>query len=105
MNNDDKPFHSSGYARVANGNRIGSVASVPFGQRQQIEKNRQKVDSYRRSTVGSAYGVLRAKRYVKPTTPISDASNSLQKNNSNNASSPVRRTFSEPGGRSYNPYA
>lgn len=102
MNSDDRPFHSSGYARVANGNRIGSVANVSFDKRQQVEKNRQKVDSYRRSTVGNPYGVLRAKRYVKPTTPTLGAKNSLQ---SNNATAPARRAFNEPGGRSYNPYS
>lgn len=102
MNIDDRPFHSSGYARVANGNRIGSVANISFDKRQQIEKNRQKVDSYRRSTVGNSYGVLRARQYVKPTTPVLCVKNSLQ---SNNAAAPARRAFSEPSGRRYDPYS
>jgi len=105
VNNDNcKPFHSNGYARVANGDRIGSVGNVPFSQRQNIDNNRQTVDLYKRSVVGSARGVLRAKQYIRPTasTDTNKNNNSLQQNNS---AKPVIEQFIEPSSRGYNPFA
>jgi len=103
-NDNHKPFHSSGYARVANGDRIGSVSNVSFNQRQRIDNNRQTVDLYKRSVVGSSRGVLKAKRYIRPdtTTGFSTSNNSLQQNNS---TKPVVRQFIEPSSRGYNPFA
>ncbi len=96
-NDTGKPLHSNGYARVANGDRIGAAANVSFNQRQQIERNRQLVDGYHRSSIGNAYGVLRAKPAVaKDTTGRTSMRQrpSLQQHNS---------LDSKPQG--YNPYA
>ena len=58
---NDSPLHSSGYAQIASGDRIGSTSSMSFEQRLQIERNRQVVGGYNRSAIGRSYGVLRAK--------------------------------------------
>jgi len=58
---DSKPFHTSGYAVVANGNRVGAVSTVTFAQRQQIEKNRQKIGGYNRSAIGRSFAEARAR--------------------------------------------
>lgn len=109
-NNDDKPFHSSGYAKIASGNRIGSVSAVSFGQRQQIDNSRSTVDLYKRSTIGNSYGVLRAKKFTRPsfnhdtnsTDKVGDKKSSLQQFNS---VAPNKGRFNEPSGRGYNPYS
>jgi len=62
---DNQPFHTSGYAQVATGNRMGSVSTMSFERRQQIEKNRQKINNYRQSVVGSYRTSLRAKSVVE----------------------------------------
>lgn len=100
---NNKPFHSSGYAKVASGNRIGSVGVDSFSQRQNIEKNRQKIGMYRRSAIGNSYGVARAKQYVRPDHTADANSGSLQQHNSITPITP--RRFTEPSGRSYNPYS
>jgi hypothetical protein len=92
---DSKPLHSSGLARVAVGDRVGSVNSISFGQRQQTNRERRLVYGYSRSMIGSTRGVMRAK-------PVLDAngivtSPSLQKYNSSNSARPTPQ--------SYNPYA
>jgi hypothetical protein len=80
-NNTSKPFHSNGFADAANGNHFGATTSVSFEQRRQIDRNRQAIQNYQRSAVGSAYGVLRAKpapvvrrvvigRSASRTTPV-----------------------------------
>ena len=60
-NSTSKPFHSSGFAEVANGNHFGAVSKTSFEQRRQIDRNRQAIQGYQRSAIGNAYGVLRAK--------------------------------------------
>ena len=105
--NDKKMFHSSGYARVANGNRIGSVANISFNQRQQIEHNRSTIGIYRRSSIGGAYGALEARRSIRPSinrAPTANKDDSLQKFNSKNQAN-TQRKFIEPSPKSYNPYA
>lgn len=102
-NSDNKPFHNSGFAVIANGDRLGSTSSVSFSQRQQIERSRQRVAGYQHSALGSTYGVLRAKpaarrvlnRNVRSSKP------SLQQRNSIGL---APRHFKEPAARAYNPY-
>jgi hypothetical protein len=100
---DNKPFHSNGYAEVANANQIGSTTSVSFDQRQAIERNRQIIENYNRSAIGAAYGVMRAK-------PV--AEKALDRNSIRQRAALPRRNmptvpkrFSEPSGRTFNPYA
>ena len=102
---DDKPFHSSGYAKVANGNRIGSVANTSFSRRRYIDQNRSVIGIYKRSAIGSGYGELRSKRVARPVNNQSvDNKTTLQQHNSApNQTTPMR--FNEPNSRGYNPYA
>jgi len=104
-NDDDKPFHSNGYAQVANGNQIGSTTSVSFEQRQLIERNRQLINNYNRSAIGSTYGVMRA----KPVAPSATTNRTSMRQRStvpqNNIKGTAPRHFSEPSGRTFNPYA
>jgi hypothetical protein len=79
-NNTVKPFHSNGFAEAANGNHFGATTSMSFEQRRQIDRNRQAVAGYQRSSIGNAYGTLRARpvaarpvvigRSVPHTAPI-----------------------------------
>ncbi|MBC7868678.1 hypothetical protein H7X69_00670 [Candidatus Saccharibacteria bacterium] len=98
-----KPLHSNGYAEVANAGHVGSASPTSFNYRQQTNQTRQSVKSYNRSIIGQAYGVQRAKTVTpgntnrtsqRPRTGIGQALNI-----------PPAKGFSEPSGRSYNPYA
>lgn len=55
------PFHSNGFAQAANGNHFGAVSNMSFQQRRQIDRNRQAIQGYQRSAIGSTYGAMRAK--------------------------------------------
>lgn len=57
----NKPFHTSSYAQVANGNKLGATSTISFEKRQQIEKNRQKISNYRQSLIGNSYNSIRPK--------------------------------------------
>lgn len=96
------PLHSSGYAQAANGGHIGSVSPTSFNARQAAEQTRQVVGGYDRSIVGQSYGSIRAKTVqaggenrtsMRPRQAFRQNSTLPQKG------------FSEPNGRSYNPYA
>jgi hypothetical protein len=85
---DDRPFHTSGYAQVANGSRVGAVSTMSFERRQQIDQNRQRVGGYQRSAIGMSGN------YQKPKPAVT-----------NTASSQVHNSPTEqPMGR-YDPYA
>lgn len=105
VNSDDsKPFHSNGYAQVANGDQIGSTSAVSFEQRQVIDRNRLIINNYKRSTIGNSYGVLRAKPVTESEinrTSIRQRSQ-LQQHNSLPA---APKRFTEPSSRTFNPYA
>ncbi len=60
-NDTNKPFHSNGFAQVANANHFGATTSESFERRRQIERNRQSIQNYQRSNIGNIYGTLRAK--------------------------------------------
>jgi hypothetical protein len=68
--NDNKPFHSNGYAQIAVGNRVGSTAAhISFEKRQQVDHNRRVVYGYSRSAIGSTYGALRSKNILGNNPP------------------------------------
>lgn len=108
--NDKKPFHSSGYAEVAHGGSIGATSSQSFQERSQIDSNRQVVGKYHESavarnlkgrTLDNAAGrpTTTSRRYVPPAER-----QRLFGGQSASASAP-RERFSEPQGRTYNPFA
>lgn len=105
-NDDNKPFHSNGYARVANGDRLGSTDKVSFNQRQQINYNRQFIGGYNSSAIGSSY--INSSHCIKSTERGTISGSNmyqrlpLQQHNSLNVGP---RRFNEPSSRKYNPYS
>ncbi|MEO7904582.1 MAG: hypothetical protein ABIR91_02195 [Candidatus Saccharimonadales bacterium] len=106
-NNDKKPFHTSGYAEVAHGGSIGSTSSESFQRRVEVDSNRQTIGKYHQSSVasnlkGRALGRNSGRvpgRYVSPTER-----RQLPGGPSSPSAIP-RASFSEPTGRTYNPFA
>lgn len=99
-----RPLHNSGFAVVANGDHFGSTSNVSFEQRQQIERNRQLVASYQRSSLGNAHGVVRARPIVRGVINRKNIPQRPGRQQFNTVSSAPRH-FSEPTARAYNPYA
>jgi hypothetical protein len=98
-----KPLHSTGYAEIANAGRVGAVSPVSFNDRQQIEQTRKAVGSYDRSILGQSYGAQRAKTVASGNV---DARTSMRARSGPGLPGNIpTRGFSEPSGRSYNPYA
>ena len=104
---NNKPFHSNGYAVVANGDQLGAVSTVSFEKRQQIDQNRRLVGGYNRSSIGRSYNEsLRAKSVQDSTQRVlgSTQRGSLQGYNSRNTAPMRSQGFHEPNARRYNPY-
>lgn len=115
VNNRDitKPFHSSGYARVANGDQLGATSPESFNTRLSIDKNRKTIRKYRESLVaqGQKRPIASGDNvvYVMPTTP----DNPRQKANVRSLPAVERRPitpsvprdlFREPPARNYDPF-
>jgi hypothetical protein len=114
-NIDDKSdhFHSSAYAKVANGASLGSHSTRSFGERSSMEQNRQNVQRYGASLIGQNHmrdtahteedGTLAVDRTRMPVALPHRRTSGVQRG----SVSPVapRQTFREPGGRGYNPYS
>lgn len=107
----EKPFHSSGYAEVAQGGQIGSTNTQTFGQRYKIDQNRSAVRKYRDSYVGQ--GALRDQgRSVVPLParkPMAERSSRQRFNAASSSVQPIepvaKPTFREPPTRGYNPFS
>lgn len=108
-NDGKKPFHSSGYAEVAHGDSIGSTSTQSFQERSRIDNNRQTVGKYHHSSVarnlkGRALGgnidrvTPITKRYIPPAERQRQFGGQVPLSSS-------REKFSEPQGRTYNPFA
>lgn len=107
--NTGKPFHSSGIARINRGDRLGVDTNVSFNQRQQINGNRQLINDYHSSVIGSTRSVLAA----RPVSP--EAIDSRLRVPARQPLKPPRsttqgitippRSFNEPNARGYNPYS
>lgn len=96
----DKPFHSSAYAKVANGGHVGSAGTTSFSQRRQIEGARQVVGTYARSMV---HQVPREAR-TNVTVPLRDDSARIR-GALPARTAPPRTGFVEPTSRTRNPFA
>jgi hypothetical protein len=114
-----KPFHSSGYAEVANGDAMGSTSSQSFEQRQRIDRNRQAIGRYRESAVARVHR-NEFHHTSSAGRPVADASaatpqslrqqqnargGSLRPAPGANATPIARPAFREPTSRGYNPYS
>lgn len=56
FDNNDNHFHSSGYAREAHGQSIGSTSAQSYSERAHIERNRRHVNRYSASMIGRRLG-------------------------------------------------
>jgi hypothetical protein len=93
---DSKPFHTSGYAVAANGNSIGSVSTVSFEKRLQIDQNRQKIGNYSRSAIANNYQLARPRQVIASSrNNLSVGPRVVQKLNNAPTAKP----------QSYNPYS
>jgi hypothetical protein len=105
---NEKPFHSSGYAKVSQGKAIGSSSSQSFGQRTHVERNRSSVARYGSSMVGQGY----IHRDVTPRVGGYDQARVTSPSASRNkgvlprtpAAGVQTRAFREPPAR-HNPYS
>ena len=91
-------FHTSGYARLAQGGVIGSTSTETFERRRQIERNRRAVRRYGDSLIGRGH----MREVAQNSTQ-----NPMRYGGSYSPRSSVQappRTFHEPPPR-YNPYA
>lgn len=91
-------FHSSVYAKAGGSSSFGSTSLETFERRRQLNRNRQAVRGYGGSMIGAGHMREVAQQSMVP--PARQQYNSR-------INSPVvpRRTFVEPRGRGYNPYA
>lgn len=91
----EKPFHSSGYAEVAQGVSMGSTNAQSFNERYRLERNRQHVQRYGNSHLANAplrrSNEMSVNRQGEPLSPRP-------------ITIPPRSHFSEPSGRNYNPF-
>ena len=99
-NQSSKDMHSNQYA-------AGSVSQRTFSQRKSVEQGRSRIASYRHSKLG--YGVAPRgllPKGVDPANQTDTARSAVQPEiASPPTASPVRQSFQEPSGRSFNPYA
>ena len=108
-------FHTSGYAKVAQGDSIGATSAESFDRRLRVDRNRRAVGRYGDSMIGRNYMREEVKGALDASNPLkqSEASaapqvSSRQRFNAG-GTTPVRgvsipkRTFTEPPKR-YNPY-
>ena len=98
-NSDEKHFHSSGFAKLANGNQIGSTNSSSFDKRRALNENRRVVMAYDRSALANTSYRDRAR--VVDDSNKNSSQNKARPSLSNNRANIV----SQPAPRKYNPYA
>jgi len=99
--NDIKPFHSSGIAQAASGDRLGSTGNVSFEQRQQIEKNKRLIGNYQRSSIGNPNNPFRVRIPTRKIIKIKLVPAQLSKQ----AKSVGGYRIVHPPGRHYDPFA
>jgi hypothetical protein len=128
-NDASKPFHSHTFADAASGQSMGSTNAQSFGQRRQLDQNRQMVRRYSESSVASSGEHLRdelSKRIEEPADTKHGKHHHKYRttrqsfNAGGNAGVPrtpgtgsmgpkpvqiPKRNFSEPPGRNYNPFS
>ena len=97
MAGDVNVFHSNVYAREAHGERIGSTSRETFNQRLSVHKNRQHVQSFRDSRIGTNPGRNEHRQLNTDTTPG-------ERRLVAPVQSPPKRQFQEPPHRPFNPF-
>lgn len=109
-------FHTSGYAKVAQGGAIGATSSESFNRRLQVDRNRRAVGRYGESMIGRNYMREEVRSSLDSSNPLKQSevsaapqSSPRQRFNAGGATpargvSVPKRTFTEPPKR-YNPYS
>ena len=111
-------LHSSGHAQLGRGGQIGSTSNQSFQQRVDMTQQQSRtIADYKRSAIGSRFGVLKAKKATPRTSRLrrsaapmdGDANGSVGSRQAFNAGdTPPEKpstTFKEPPSRGFNPYA
>jgi hypothetical protein len=109
VNDANKPFHSNGYAEVANGLSIGAASAETFQQRYRIDQNRKLIQQYRNSLIASAYDRKPVSRRPDQQTRRGSlpaaTEPGFRSGSDTNAGSKLRhKNFSKPDSRHYDPY-
>lgn len=102
VNNSEKPFHTSGYAKAAHGDRIGAVSAQSFSQRLSVHQTRQSVRAYKESMVA------RGSNIPKMASPVTPDRAQLRVDSRMPSQAPQRQQgsgFREPSARTYNPFS
>jgi hypothetical protein len=102
-------FHTSGHARIGQGDRIGSAGTQSFQQRLELNQKDRTIADYKRSAIGARVGSLGAKRSTPRISPLKkDAGRGSSRqafNAGDQSTQPVKPSgFKEPPSRGYNPY-
>ena len=100
-NKQDEHFHTSGVALISRSNKVGSISRETFSQRQDVERNRQKINAYHHSHIGSSYSISGA-RSAESNNNLHVVDKPTLKTV---ARDPVVRHFVEPSNSKYNPFA
>lgn len=102
LNGADAVFHSSAYAKEAQGDRLGSTSVGSFHARLHLERNRRSVRSYRESAIGTGA----PSKYHDDAHALRRGAIAPAPRQSGKAPvSPKPNTFREPPVRPHNPYA
>lgn len=104
---DSKPVHSSGFAQVASGDRIGSTSTTSFSERQKIEAARKYIQNYRSSLLANhreaAKSVALSEREGTLRVPEREGMRNYKIRL--NAPKKMEHRFVEPKPRMYDPFA
>ena len=112
-------FHTSGHARLARGDQIGSAGTQSFQQRLDLAASNRTVADYKKSVLGARRGIARAKKATPESTHLKRTGDDTSGNETprfsrqafnagEQPSSPSAKpstSFREPPSRGYNPYA
>ena len=102
LNGADAVFHSSAYAKEAQGDRLGSTSVGSFHARLHLERNRRSVRSYRESAIGTGA----PSKYHDDAHALRRGAIAPAPRQGGNAPVPPKpNTFREPPVRPHNPYA
>lgn len=106
-NDDSSIFHTSGYAKVAQGGALGATSAETFSQRRRREHQRSTVARYHDSMLASGHMREVAKDQLNSSSvaPRPKITSKQPRSNRQLATPPPRQAFREPGGRGFNPYS
>lgn len=90
-------FHSNDFAKIQNGKRFGSISTMTFLQRLEIEKNRQLIYGYQRSKVVNSHRNFRHQVVQSNDKKVKEVASLRQTS--------TRQTQSRVPIRKYNPYS